>query len=143
MRNLSKWISIVLIATFTLSTLAYSLLQGSRFKTERSQVTLPSSTILNSPLSSQQELLAIQKGYTIIYLNYSENYTDLKNFLESFAYKQKSQIFLIEQRSDKTEVDIKSMKGEDRLENPSVNETENALCYYLLNPPIECVLRQV
>jgi len=143
MKTKTKWVSLVLIAIFTFSTLAYSLVESLRFNPETGTVALPSTPVVTGSFSKEQETLAVEKGYTVVYLNYSANAYELKNYLEGFAYREKSQMFLIEKNSPVTEVSIRSMKGATTLQAPSVNETEDVLCNYLLKPPLECVLRQV
>jgi len=140
---MKKYIGILIIAIFVFSSLAYSFIQGSRFSGANMQVSLPKKSIINYKLSKEQTELALRKGYTIVLLEYKPGFNEVKNYLEAFAEKEKKQMILEEIVGNQTFLEVKSLKGSSSLSNPTVNQTEDLICQYLLEPPMECVLRQV
>jgi len=143
MKKINKYISLAMMAIFAFSSIAYSLIQSNRFGSTQQTVELPENNIINYKLNDNQRYLAIQKGYTIILLEYNDTLDPVKGTLESYASKLKNQIILEEIQSNRTYVDFQSMRGELDLLDPSVNQTVDVLCEILLNPPMECALRQV
>jgi len=127
------------------STIAYGIM--SLFNQPTDQLQIPQDKILNYELSEQQKTYLMRSYFTLIEYRYSSGCLeciDMKNNLERITINSEGQIYLQEILSDGSDrVTITSLNGAKTITNPTVNETQEAVCSILLQKPIWCVTTQL
>jgi hypothetical protein len=131
------------------STIAYSFLQS--FKPpEEETVELPTSRIVESELSVEQESLLIKQDQTVIKFYYSlacDSCLNLKNLLESLTTAEgfSKQVYIEEIKSSGNvpKIVFISKNGQQELKQNTDNDIVDALCEMMVNPPIRCATRNV
>jgi len=125
-----------LVLILFLSSLAYNY---AIFFNYNKRVEIPKEKILNK-ISEEERNLALQYGYTLIYYNYSNEYDEIKNYLESLTY-DKAIILILNRGEEK--IIVESLKGNRELYKPSLNETFNLVCEIAIDSPLDCLLREI
>jgi hypothetical protein len=148
MKFKTTYLGLFLIILFFASTLAFAGLQSFYYKEEK--IEIPTQNIINYELNPEQESYLMENGYTIIKFEYSVNCLNCleqKNFLEQIANSPffKNQVFLQEILTTTTipKIKIASMYGQKILEDETQEKIIDSLCELLVNPPVQCVLREV
>lgn len=137
---MKKYIGLLLIILMLVSTMAYALL-NSIYYSGIKKVELPERNILDYELNEEEKTLALQRGKTLVTLRCSENCTELKNFLESFARQEKQ--IILQEVSGEEELSVFSLVGGKNVRNATIDSAYDLLCRYMLQPPVDCALRQV
>ncbi|MEM5832411.1 MAG: hypothetical protein QXI09_01030 [Candidatus Aenigmatarchaeota archaeon] len=127
---------LILAAILILSSLAYNY---TTFTAYNKKVEIPKEKILNK-ISNEERDLALQYGYTIIYYNYTQNFDEIKNYLESIV-SNKAIILILNYGENR--LVIESLKGKREITNPSLNETIKIICEITIDTPLDCVLREI
>ncbi len=146
-----KYMSLVLLIIMAGSTLAYSILQSfGRSQGNNSQtVELPDQAIINYELTTEQRNFAIKKGIVILEYKYPllcEECSTQKAFLESNVKEFSGQLLLeelVDNNRAESSLSVMSFYGSTSLVNPSNDEIFNALCEFMIEPPIICATRNV
>ena len=143
---------IVIIALMLGSTLAYSVLQSVKSgATITGEVTLPTTNIVDHEMTTEQETKLLGMGFTLLKLQYNlvcENCLSQLHYLESLTSSQnyKSQIILEEiSTKDVTspKLEIISMYGQNSLNNATQDKIIESVCNLMIQPPLDCTLREV
>ena len=103
---------------------------------------IPQDKILDYELNQQQKTYLMRRGYTLIEYRYSSGCLeciDVRNNLERITQNSDGQIYLQEILSDANKITITSLNGQKTIVNPTINQTEDAVCDLLLQRPIWCV----
>lgn len=134
----------ILIIILFISSLIFTTLQS--FAPTKT-IEIPKQNIVEK-LNTEQENYLIEKGYTILKIQYNVNCEKClaqKIFLEQIASSPqfKNQVFLEEILTDtKTpKIEMISMYGRKILENESEEKIIDALCEIIINPPVQCAFR--
>lgn len=113
-------------------------------------VSLPTTNIIDYELSASQTQLALQQSMTIIKYSYSSTCTQcltVANQLEGVANQFNTQIYLenlASQTSNNTSVlTFTSSQGSKIYNNPTTNNIIDGLCATLVQPPVDCALRNI
>ena len=127
------------------STFAYGIM--SLFSQPTNNLQIPQDKILNYELNEQQRTYLLRNYYTLIeyrYLSGCLECIDMKNELEGITMRSDGQIYLQEILSEGSErITITSLNGEKTIIEPTINETQKAVCNLLLQRPIWCVTSQL
>ncbi len=123
------------------STFAYGLM--SLFNQPTDQIQIPQDKILTYELTEQQKTYLLRRYFTLIEYRYSSGCMDcisMKNELERITLNSDGQIYLQEILSEGSDgVTITSLNGAKTITNPTINETQEAVCNLLLQRPVWCV----
>jgi hypothetical protein len=137
----NKAIVLILSLIMVFSTFAYSYVNRFFYLSEQQQEEgLPKERIIYS-ISENQRILAISKGFTLVYLGYTSQNDEIKNYLESLVNKHN--IYLIERLSNENSLKIESLRGSREIKNPTLNQTIDLLCQIMIDRPIDCVMREI
>ena len=146
----SAVIGIFFIVLMLGSTVAYSILSAIRTPQQNESTTLPNTNIIDYELNSKQEDLLLNNGFTVVRYVYNINCIDClqkKSYLESFASANSKQIFLQELVGNSTvqndALSVNSLRGYDTLANVTEGNFMDMACDYMLQPPVDCTLRNV
>jgi hypothetical protein len=144
--------ALIFIVLMVGSSIAFTFIQASQLGLTggSSQVTLPSTSIIDYELSLDQEQLALQKGMTIIKYSYSSTCTQcltVVNQLEGVANQFNTQVYLenlaSQSANDASVLTFTSSQNSKIYNNPTTNNIIDGLCAALIQPPIECTLRNI
>jgi len=140
-----KMMALFFIVLMFGSTFAYGITQLFGEQNEESQI--PQDKILNYELNDQQRTYLLRKYFTLIEYRYSSGCMeciDMRKNLEKITTNSNGQIYLQEILSDGSDkITITSLNGQKIITNPTVNETQGAVCNLLLQRPIWCVTSQL
>jgi hypothetical protein len=140
-----KIIALFFIVLMFGSTFAYGIM--SFFNQPSDEVQIPQDKILNYELNEQQKTYLLRRYFTLVEYRYSSGCLgciDMKNELERITMNSEGQIYLQEILSDGSDkITITSLNGAKSITNPTVNETQEAVCNLLLQRPIWCVTTQL
>jgi hypothetical protein len=115
----------------------------------QNSVTLPSSNIVESELTPEQENLAMQDGKTILKFYYTKACIECINqkpFLESIANQLSDQVILEEVINQNEKVPtllVFSYYSQKNLFNATSDQIINTVCDVMLKPPPSCIVRKV
>lgn len=136
-----KVIALFFIVLMFGSTFAYGLM--SLFNQPTDQIQIPQDKILTYELTEQQKTYLLRRYFTLIEYRYSSGCMDcisMKNELERITLNSDGQIYLQEILSEGSDgVTITSLNGAKTITNPTINETQEAVCNLLLQRPVWCV----
>lgn len=143
----NKIIVVFIIFIFFSSSFAFFIIGfGGSASTQQNQFTPLENFIVDGELDSFTESVYFQNGFTILKFYYSDqsliSYADqLPNLFQT----NNGQTQLIVQKipSEKNEVHISSLNGEETIENPTEPTLFDALCKIVLLMPIECGIQNI
>jgi len=143
-------IAIFIMAIMLGSTFAYSILQSGS-KSGENTIEIPTSKIIESELTTEQENYLLTQGKTIIKYYYNLKCDDClrqKNLMESITNTQgfSDQIIVEEINTNEGTIPriiIKSYMGQDSLTNYKDDDIINSLCKLMFKPPVGCIVREV
>jgi thiol-disulfide isomerase/thioredoxin len=133
------------------STATYALMQAFNYfgTNKQTNVSLPSSYIVQEQLTDDQEKTIMSEYKTVVQFYYSTdclNCIRQRNVLENFVNQNSGQIYL-EEIQTKNQVPqnivMKSYRDTRLLGNATQSDIENAFCDVLLQPPAQCALRNL
>ena len=141
---------IAIIVLMLGSTLAYSVMQSVKNESPE-EVELPTTNIVDHELTTEQETKLLGMGFTILKLQYNfvcGNCLSQAHYLEGLASSQdyKSQILLEEILVNdiaSPKLEIISMYGEKSLNNATQDKILDAVCDLMIQPPLDCTLKEV
>jgi len=145
----SAVIGIFFIILMLGSTIAYSIMSAIRTPQNEGKTTLPETNIIDYELTAQQKELLLQEGIVIAKFTYNINCLEClqqKSYLESFARQYSNQIFLIEiinATTQKSSLIVESLRGYETLTNVTWENALDIFCESMLQPPVDCALRNV
>jgi thiol-disulfide isomerase/thioredoxin len=133
------------------STATYALMQAFNYfgTNKQTNVSLPSSYIVQEQLTDDQEKTIMSEYKTVVQFYYSTdclNCIRQRNVLENFVNQNSGQIYL-EEIQTKNQVPqnivMKSYRDTRLLANATQSDIENGFCDVLLQPPAQCALRNL
>lgn len=151
--KIGKRVYIIVFALFLIflmvgSIITSGVLQSLKPSTQ-SEVTLPSTNIVEYELTTEQENYILQMGKTILKFYYTQTCIECLNqkpFLESVANQFSDQIVLeevIKQNEKVPTLLVFSYYKQENLFNATREEIIDVICDVLLKPPPGCIVRKV
>lgn len=129
------------------STGAFAFLNAFR-SPEENKIEIPQSRVIDYEMSEQQIKYLLSQGYTVLKYSYSSGCLEcggILSRLEGYTQTSEGQIYLEEIMSNdvSSELEVTSLYGQKKLENPTQDEIQETLCEKLLNKPLWCVTSEL
>ncbi len=144
------YIGIFLIGTMFVSTFAFVILQSVYYNPQQPKIELPTTNVVNSKISLDQQNFLLSQGRTIMTYQYSESCgycLEQRQFLEQLTKNSKlsNQLFLevLDSKNELPSLTLVSYYGQRDVANATQEEVIPALCQILVSKPVECALQQV
>ena len=148
-----KYGSLILIFLMLGSTLAYGMLQAFRNCQQPQENTsapeLPASNVVDYTVTAEQRNYMLRIGRVVLEYRYQLACTecvDQQGYIEAVAREFPNQIFvqeIIDPGAVEPTLSITSYYGSKFLADPSNEETFDALCDLMADPPIACATRNI
>jgi hypothetical protein len=148
-----KYGSLILMFLMLGSTLAYSMLQAFRNWQQPQENTsvpeLPASNVIDYAVTAEQRNYMLRIGRVVLEYRYQLTCTecaDQRVYIEAVAREFPDQIFvqeIIDPGAAEPTLSITSYYGSKFLADPSNEETFDALCDLMTDPPIACATRNI
>lgn len=149
----ARKVAAILFMVLMVGTLgAYAVSQAGQLGllgSQNQKVTLPSTNILDSELTTDQQQLALSQGFTIIKYTYPATCAQcltIENQLESVASQPSSAVFLeriISQSQNGSSLVFTGPQNSAVYTNPTTDNIIDGMCATFYNPPSSCILRSV
>lgn len=146
----SAVIGIFFIILMLGSTVAYSVISAIRVSQPGEETSLPETNVIDYELSASQEKLLLQNGKVIAKFAYGVSCWECpqqKSYLESFARQYPNQIFLEEIAGNATVknsiLTFNSIRGYETLTNITQENILDVFCELMVQPPVDCALRNI